>query len=191
MYTIQTIKPVKNDYAVMISEEKQRYKIDLSDGEIQSMSKGQFKNYVNEKVNKFALNSLITTARKQSKCQFMLKTINESNMKIQKYLVCDELTKEEQLLLFSLRSFTFQVKTNYQYLHRDNMICRACSDPQSVESEDHFSRSCHQFANERNGENLNCEDVFSSLDDQISFIKKFKIIARKWNLLLENETSTI
>ena len=191
VYTIQTIKPVKNDYALMIREEKQKYNIELSDSEIQSMSRGQFKNYVNKQVDTFAFNSLITTARNQSKCQHMLKTINESNMKIQKYLVCDKLTKEEQLLLFSLRSFTFQVKTNFRYLHRDNMICRACLDPQSEESEEHISRTCQQFQKERNGEDLNCEDVFSTLDDQISFIKKFKIIARKWKLLLENETSTI
>ena len=71
------------------------------------------------------------------------------------------------------------------------MIRRACSDPQSEESEIHFSQSCVQFHNERNGEILNSEDVFSSLDTQISFIKKFKIVARKWKILLEIEPSTI
>ena len=64
-------------------------------------------------------------------------------------------------------------------------------DQQSEESEIHFSQVCAQFRNERKGETLNFEDVFSSLDVQISFIKKFKIVARKWKLLLEIETSTI
>ena len=191
VYTIQMIKPVRKDWALMIMEEREKYGINLSDLEIQNMSRGRFKSYINEKVNKFAFNSLIVTARNQSKCQFMLKNITASNMKIQKYLICDSLTKEEQLLLFSLRSFTFQVKSNYRYLYKDNMICRACSDPQSEESEINFSQSCMQFHNERNGEILNSEDVFSSLDTQISFIKKFKIVARKWEILLEIEPSTI
>ena len=93
--------------------------------------------------------------------------------------------------MFSLRSFTFQVKTNFRYLYKDDMTCRACMDQQSEESEIHFSQVCAQFRNERKGETLNFEDVFSSLDVQISFIKKFKIVARKWKLLLEIETSTI
>ena len=142
---------------------------------------------MNKSVDKIAYNSLLETARSQSKCQSMLKNINKSDMKIQKYLISDMLVKEEQLLLFSLRSYTFQVKSNFSYMQKDNMTCRACADPQSIESEIHLSQSCVIFQKERNGEILNCEDVFASLDVQISFIKKFKLISRKWKLILEME----
>ena len=155
------------------------------------MSKGKFKSIVNQKVNKFAFKSLIETAKSQSKCQLMLRNINENDIKIQKYLISEKLVKEEQLLLFSLRSFTFPVKSNYRYLHENSMSCRACFDPLSEESEVHFSQSCEMFHKERDGEKLNFEDVFASIEFQIRFIKRFKIIARKWKLLLEMETSTI
>ena len=72
-------------------------------------------------------------------------------------------------------------------MQKDNMICRACVDPQSIESEIHLSQSCVMFQTERNGEILDWEDVFSSIDVQIRFIKKFKLIARKWKLILEME----
>ena len=95
--------------------------------------------------------------------------------------------KEEQILLFSLRSQTFPVKSNYKYLHKDNMICRACYLPETVENEIHFCETCPVFSDERGSEKLHFNDVFGTLDVQIRFVKVFKIIARKWTLILEME----
>ena len=67
VYLAQEMKPVKKDWYLMIMEEKQKYKIELSGVEIQNMSKGKFKNLVNESVDKIAFNSLIETARSHSK----------------------------------------------------------------------------------------------------------------------------
>ena len=120
-----------------------------------------------------------------------MKNYNEDNITIQKYLMTNQLVKEEQILLFSLRSFTFPVKSNYRYLHQGDLKCRACLDPESEENENHLCWSCDKFKEERKNNILNFEDVFGTLEMQISFIKKFKVIARKWNLLLELEKSTI
>ena len=112
-------------------------------------------------------------------------------MKIQKYLISNELVREEQLLLFSLRSKCFQVKSNFKYLHDNDLTCRACHEEGSIEDEIHICKSCPLFINERGDTSLNFEDVFGSLDDQILFIKRFKVIARKWKLLLDLSISTI
>ena len=126
------------------------------------------------------------TAKSQSKCQSILKNIDENNIKIQKYLISSELVKEEQKLMFSLRSFSFPVKSNFRYLHESDLTCRACH-----EDEIHLCQTCPVFSSERGDSCLNFEDVFGQVEIQIKFIKRFKIIARKWKLLLEIEKSTI
>ena len=119
----EKINSTKNDYFFMISEEMERYGINMTELEIQNMSKRKFRKLVYESVEKYALSKLIDTAKSQSKCQSILKNINENNFQIQKYLVCDSLIREEQLTLFSLRSFTFPVKSNYKYLFKSDMKC--------------------------------------------------------------------
>ena len=170
----------------------ERYGIDMTELEIQNMSKRKFRKLVYESVEKYALSKLIDTAKSQSKCQSILKNINENNFQIQKYLVCDSLIREEQLTLFSLRSFTFPVKSNYKYLFKSDMKCRGCKNETTIENESHLINFCSLFNEERCSiGTLDHEHIFGTLDEQISFIKRFKIIARKWKLILENKTTTI
>ena len=78
-------------------------------------------------------------------------------MSIQKYLVTEELYKEEKQLLYNLRSHSFPVKCNSRHLFED-MSCRACMDPQHEESEMHFAQTCVIFESERDFKMLNVED---------------------------------
>ena len=184
VYHIQKLKQTSKDWYQMICQEKQKYAIHLSDREIQEMSKTKYKKLVNESVNKFAYSRLVKTASEQSKCRDIVKNINIENISIQKYLVTEELYQEEKQLLFNLRSHSFPVKCNSRYLFED-MSCRACMEPQYEESEKHFAQTCVTFQSERNFKMLNVEDIFGTLQKQITFIKSFKIIARKWKLILE------
>ena len=111
------------------------------------------------------------------------------DIRIQKYLIADELVKEEQLLLFSLRTFTFPVKANFQYLHK-SMECRACEDPKSIENEIHLIQNCPIFQDEQS-ERINLEHIFGTFEQQVLFIKQFKLISRKWKLILELKDKTI
>ena len=120
----------------------------------------------------------------KSKCRDIVRNVNIDNMSIQKYLVTEDLSKEEKQLLFSLRSRSFPVKCNSRYLFED-MSCRACKEPQHEESEIHFAQTCVTFESERECEMLNVEDIFGPIQKQITFIRSFKIIARKWKLILE------
>ena len=98
--------------------------------------------------------------------------------------------KEEQVLLFSLRSKTFPVKSNFRYLH-DNMTCRACHNNDTIENEEHICGACPVFESEQNFKILNINDVYGPLDNQIIFVRQFKFVARKWKLLLEIENQPL
>ena len=63
-YLAQKLKPVRNDYFLMISTEKEKYGIELSDSEIQNMSKTRFRKIVYESVERYAISNLILTAKK-------------------------------------------------------------------------------------------------------------------------------
>ena len=106
-------------------------------------------------------------------------------MKIQEYLICDNMVKEEQLLLFQLRSRSFPVKMNFQYKYKNDLGCRACNIENIIECELHFCESCVAFQEERNGHEMAYDDIFGPLEVQVKFIKKFKTIARKWRLILD------
>ena len=99
--------------------------------------------------------------------------------------------KEEQILLFALRTATFAVKNNYKYLYKDDLSCRACLQTGSIESVEHFCCSCDAFESERNTVTLQVGDIFSSYNTQLKFVKWFKPIARKWKVLLDMRGQTI
>ena len=104
----------------------------IDDEQIKSMSKLKYKTYINETVDRFAFNKLLLSAKSQSKCQLMIRNLDPNNLTIQKYLVSEDFVKEDQVLLFSLRSFTYPVKSNYHYLFKDNMICLACMKEETI-----------------------------------------------------------
>ena len=166
---------MRQDWSVMIDEEKRKYDINLHDEEVQCLSKSKFRNIVNKSVNKFAFKSLLTKARSQTKCLKIVEQLNEVSIKIQKYLLSDEMTREEQNLCFILRCHSFLVKSNYKTQFGEDMSCRGCHDPDSYEDEIHLTKSCRFLENERGKNVLEFNDVFGSLRKQIEFIKKFKL----------------
>ena len=97
------------------------------------------------------------------------------------------LYKEEQQLLFSLRCRSYPVKSNFKTQYEGDMTCRVCLDPSSYEDEIHLTL-CPKLKSETDGHNLDVNDVFGPLSKQIYFIKQFKQISRKRDLLLEMNT---
>ena len=95
VFSVMKLKPVKNDWCKMIEDEKNKYNIVLEDEEIKGLSRNKFKALVEDRVNKFAFKSLMSTARKQSKCKAIVQDLDESDIKIQKYLICDKLMKDD------------------------------------------------------------------------------------------------
>ena len=98
----------------MIKEEKSNYNINLSDKEISKLSKNNFKNFIDKKINEFAFNYLKERARSHSKSQNILKEIEAINLSTRKlYLNEVVLSKTDCQLLFMLRSKMLYVKANF------------------------------------------------------------------------------
>ena len=183
-YQMMKLMPVRHDWIYLLEEDKNTYNLQFSDNEVRHMSKNKFKSLVSKAINNFAFSNLLSKASKQTKCQGIIKNIDVENISTQKYLLTEKLLKEEQQLLFVLRCKAFEVKSNFRYKYED-LTCRACRITQTVENESHFCTTCVVFEEEREGLLLQIDDIYGSLNSQIKFIKKFKLIARKWKLILE------
>ena len=131
---------------------------------------------------------MLEEAGKQSKCFNIIKKLHTQNLHTQDYLKTDQLSKAEQQLLFSLRSRSYPVKSNYKSQFEQNMTCRSCRHPSSYENVDHLL-VCEIFENETEGIQLYFEDVFQPLQTQIKFIKIFKKIHNKRELLFELDSN--
>ena len=96
------------------------------------------------------------------------------------------LTTFQKQSLFSLRSRSYNLKSNYKSLHEEDMKCRICEGEGSYEDEVHTFEKCSAILpiEERNGE-IKFEHIFGNLDDQIQSIKYFARIIKKRHLLLE------
>ena len=77
---------------------------------------------------------------------------------------------------------SYEAKSNYKNKNANNMTCRYCKLPGSFEDERHLTR-CRMLNNDN--ESANIDDIYSHLDEQIKFMKYFKKIHIKCQLLEE------
>ena len=80
VYHIQTLRPCRNDWIHSIKYDKENYQIQLSDREISEMSKSQFKNYIEVKINQKFYSELCDSSK--SKVQSVKRTMKvDKNLK--------------------------------------------------------------------------------------------------------------
>ena len=104
VYEVQKIRQTKNDWYIMIEQEKQKYNITVTDDEISLMSKYKFKTLVQKSVENVAFQDLKERASKHSKSTGVLSCLGGQKMKRQDYLCENNFTKDDIKLLFKLRS---------------------------------------------------------------------------------------
>ena len=183
IYEVQKIKKTKGDWYLITNMEREKYSIHFTDNEISQMSKLKFKKIVNEAVNKVAFEYLIQIAKSQSKCKDILDNLKSGNLYMQKYLKTELLIKEEQQMLYSLRTNSYPVKANFRSQFSD-MTCRTCSDTSTYENIQHLLQ-CDSLTDKLDVTKVKINDIFGSLADQVRFIKVFKKISTKRKLMLE------
>ena len=172
IYQLQRIRPSNGDSAEMMREERKKYKIDLTDEEISKLSKCQFRKNVNKKVHKFALSYLLSVSQSHSKSQKLVSSIKPNQLETQPYLLTPLLTTSQRQLLFSLMTRSYDVKANYKKKFAHNMTCRYCKSSGSYEDERHLTE-CLMLNND-NSSDVNIDDIYKNLDEQIKFIKYFE-----------------
>ena len=168
----------------MIQKEKEKYEISFTDQEISKMSKHKYKRVIDKKVENFALNSMLITARTQSKCSQIVKSYSSHKFTTQDYIKSNFLSKELQQTLFALRSESYPFKINYKWKFQNDMSCRICGDENSIEDFSH-TINCSGLRDELKGEVLNFKDVYGNLRKQTLFMNSFIKLHRKRQTILE------
>ena len=155
VFNVQKKFPVKGDWIEQIELDLQQLEIELSEAEIKSMKKDAFKKLIKEKLEQNAFNFLENLKENHSKTEKL------TDFKLQNYLISENLSTELKRLLFSLRTRSILVKTNYRNRYKFNMFCSLCNDKTEEESELHLLRCSSTVAEIGDIGHSKYEDIFS------------------------------
>ena len=135
---------------------------------------------MNEKASNFLLNYKPKQNRSKVK--------NLTKFSFQNYLKSDKLSTKEKKLLFSLRTRSIDVKTNYRNKYQFDMHCKLCKNVNEEESEIHLLKCdiiTKNISHDINLTSAKYENIFSeNVEDQIQITKIFAEIFKLRNILL-------
>ena len=160
--------PVKNDWCITVAKDLKSIDINLGEAEISDMKKSTFKKLVSEKIRESARIYLANLQSKHSKS----KGLRFSNG-MQPYLTTVELSTKEKQLLFSLRTNTFDCKSNFSYKYGPNIECSKCKKP---DTQEHLLL-CEETTSGLSLDGIRYSDIFGNLKDQVRVTKIIKEIA--------------
>ena len=103
---------------------------------------------------------------------------------MKEYLKTDKLNTEEKILLFQLRTYTFDCKANYPYKFGDNLSCQLCNQ----KDEQQHLLKCLPTTSGINLSDIKYENLFGTAEEQINIAKVFKKVTQKRKLLLSNSS---
>ena len=128
------------------------------------------------------MNYLINLRSKHSKTENLF-----IEKDIKPYLRSSKITLDEKKLLFALKTWSVNVKTNFRNGF-SNLSCRLCAKPGEDESELHLMQ-CEEILSESDireqMKNIAYKDIFGPLEKQISAIKTWKKVFKVWNIKLD------
>ena len=105
VYQAQLRKPAKDDWEVRVHQDMNEIGMRLTDDEIKSMSKNNFKKTLKENILKSAFKYLQSLKTNHSK----VKIIKYDKLEVQPYVTSNKLSTEEKQLLQRLRSSTIEI----------------------------------------------------------------------------------
>ena len=182
VFATQKQFPSKNDWILTVKEDLQMLDLDLSEETIMKMKKQTFKKIIKQKLKEKSTEFLFNLKLKENRSKS--KKLNTFNF--QEYLLTDRLNTRQKKLLFSMRTRSVDVKTNYKSMHTFNMLCRLCKKEE--DSEKHYLECEEIIKNIDHSIDLtqaNYENIFSSnIDDQIVITKIFDQVFKTRNKLL-------
>lgn len=180
-YSVQKSSPVRHDWVTQIDQDKELVNLCLTDEEVIKMTKRKFKRIVKQKVISAALLHLNSVAETHSKSKNLIK----SELKCEKYIMDPRFNTEEVQLLFQLRTRMFPVKSNFKNKHGNNLSCVLCK----IELCDQAHQmSCHilqHFVPVLRSRNVDYNDVFGSVDEQLEIVRIFSEVRNQREILLD------
>ena len=178
VFQIQNKFSVKDDWVKQVKEDLDELEIKLTENEISKMKYEAFKKVVKSKLNEKFFEYLISLKLIHTKTQ------NLYSYKLQAYLESENLTYKQKQLLFSLRTRSINVKTNYKNKYRhSNLLCTLCDD-KLVESESHLLECKSTRTQLGNIGDARYEDIFSpEISRQEKITKIFEKVVKLRQML--------
>ena len=173
VYTTQKLSSNTGDWIGLVEQDKQQLGIDMSDHEIQGVSKEMFKRYVSKKVKNNFLKYLNDIKSKHSKSS----NLKCDEIKTAEYLLSPKFSLKEKILLFKLRSRTLDIKGNFKKQYKDSW-CISCG--LFEETQKHLLQ-CPEIVSKLNylagsATNLDENDIYEGVDKQEKIIKVYSDI---------------
>ena len=183
-YTAQKLAPSIHDWVHQIDKDKEELNLELSDEEIRSMTKQQFKKLLKQKIEKLARGFLKNIQNFHSKTKNLeLKTFTP-----QDYLLSKNLNTQEVQNLYKLRNNMIDVKENFKSSHTNNMWCKTCS--LFTETQQHLV-DCQSIKNKLHGivkfEELKYNMIYGKTKEQEFYAKNYTLILAARQDILESE----
>ena len=94
------------------------------------------------------------------------------------------LHKTDCQLLFKLHSRMLDVKSNFSNYYNEDMTCRTCRWPDSIENEQHLTKCENLKSKIKSYPDINFEDLFGDLKKQKETLFAYKSVLRKRDILL-------
>ena len=158
--------------------------LELSDEEIETLSKNKFKKFIQKKIENFALFELNELKLKHKKSQYL----QSSSFKTAEYLVDSRFSRSEAQLLFKLRSQTLNIKMNFQNQHSIT-LCQICK--LFLESQSHLLQCPKIVPNLKLlslKTNVDENLIYGSVENQLIIVKIYmEIMEIRKEMLEENE----
>ena len=140
----QELDPDKGDFISMIKSDFAYIGLKYDLNELRNTCKIQFKS----KLKKIIENTAFKEYIKEKENMKKLENIRYSKLKIQSYIVSNELTNRQKQIIFSLRTNTFKVKLNLRKLYLNDLKCRKCLIID--ESQEHAFTQCAKINGKMN-----------------------------------------
>ena len=140
----QELDPDKGDFFSMIKSDFAYIGLKYDLNELRNTCKMQFKSKLKKLIENTAFKEYIKEKENMKK----LENIRYSKLKMQSYIVSNELTNRQKQIIFRLRTNTFNVKLNLRKLHLDDLKCRKCFIID--ESQEHVFTQCAKINGKMN-----------------------------------------
>ena len=186
VYETQKVSNIAGDWFNLVERDKKYLEIEMSDTEIQGVSKEVFKSYVTKKVKIKFLQHLHELKRTHSKSKYM----KCDDIKQADYIKSPKLSHKEKMLVFKLRSRTLDVKENFKNQHRD-LMCASCG--LFEENQSHLLK-CPELVSKLSyiiDNNINENQIYGTLKQQEIIVKVFSDVLEIREKLRNNHLEEI
>ena len=164
VFIAQKANPTKGDWINIIEEDMELINLNMSELEITTMSKNQFKKHVKTCVKTATFKSLKALQDNHIK----IKHINYNKFTLQSYLESDKFSFEEASTLFNMRADTVNgIKKCFPKLYENNIQCKlGCLEEDSI---NHIYK-CRQLGK---SSIITKEAIFGSELQQVEAVSEF------------------